>query len=153
MPWSLEEYLKLIPVSVSVIQSSPGAPWTLAGLVPWPGQGKFLGSLSQWPTTLLVKNLLQCPVWTCPDSASLHSLTSAAGHQRGEISTSPPLLPLRKVQRDKERRKDLSRLCVRYSLTVLGSAIPRGTCLTCLWKWQPPEGNFCFLKSGGSTNV
>lgn len=51
---------------------------------------------SQWRT------FLQCPVWTCPDVALFHSLPPAAGYQREEISTSLPLLPLRKVQRERK---------------------------------------------------
>lgn len=46
MPCSLQEYLKLIPVTesvMSVIQSIPGAPWILSGLVPWPGAREVPG--------------------------------------------------------------------------------------------------------------
>lgn len=105
--WSLQECLKQIHMTesvTSVIQSIAGAPWALAGLVPWPRARAVSGEpvpVTNHPPSEEHFSIVQSELALI----QLHSIPShaVAGHQREEISTSPSLPPLRKVQRLRER--------------------------------------------------
>lgn len=102
MPLSLQEYLKLIPVTTSVIQSSPVLLELWQASCHDQRQGKSLGTCpsDQPPSSEESLSSVQSELALI----QLHSIPSlpATGHQRGEISTSPPLLPLRKVQKERK---------------------------------------------------